>query len=134
MIHSGAPGIRAIDVWDILRASITTPASIGEFLDKYFVLYYQKFLNVSNGGSALIPPGKIVCSAWIGGGAIAAVAKFRARYGAYDIADAFSQDNCDSKNTIQGIFPSESPADEVLTFHNDTGGVENIIVWGFEMR
>lgn len=35
MNHSGSPGIRAVDVWDVLVSAITQAGSIGENLDDY---------------------------------------------------------------------------------------------------
>jgi len=64
MNHSGSPGIRAVDVWDVLITSITTVGSIGELLDDYASLECFEIAESVGAGVSYTPPANCVITGY----------------------------------------------------------------------
>ena len=75
MNHSGSPGIRAVDVWDVLRTAITTPASIGVLLDGFFTRY--SYAGALANGATYIPADGTIAYTVFGDQNLTAVSKMR---------------------------------------------------------
>ncbi|GAH95024.1 unnamed protein product [marine sediment metagenome] len=136
MNRSGAPGIRAVDVWDVLVAAITTPASIGELLDDYAL----QFTPYSYGPSELadstfyVPAaGAIVFHAFTdkAGGPTAADDWYFSLLGTttYPTIDGFINSRAKSNCCINGIMY----CDGVAGFGNYMGAQEAITLYGLMM-
>jgi len=150
MNHSGSPGIRAVDVWDVLVASITTVGSIGEVLDDLTAAkiafidaaisagklsaYSYGPTSLANGAAYAPAAGTIVLHAYIDNN-ISALDdwSFALKVSTEESIDTYGATQKGNEALNYRSISAVMYCDGTASFRNDVGVAADITLWGLSI-
>ena len=118
-----SPGVKALDVWDVLVAQITTPASIGELLDEPVLTDYMYNTPLAS-GAQFGPPNKTII--------ISALLTVAAKLEVYAILQLLKA--VPAATEFGHVGPFLGISGFLLKFKNTDGGSQNLMLVGVEYK